>query len=160
MFKNEIMPVSIERVTNNDKHTERLANVSFEAEYHESHSWNIPAAVPMTVISSAVGKMPLKSKTGVDISGTLTTESANTKGNYSTWTESASMSVKIPILSEVELTIFYLNQTMNLPFKMVGEFVLADGNRSLCNLTGTFSARYNFGYDVNKRLVRSGGMSW
>lgn len=136
------------QTVSNDTDIDQSTEVTFEITYIEKHHWQTNTIGSITTKASVSGKIPLGAKIGVEISGTFTKESAQGSETSNVIKKKFTVPVKVPPHTKVNVTATIYNQTLELPYKYIGEFLIVDGTKSLCRLTGVFKVTNGFGLDV------------
>lgn len=126
------------QILNNHTGTEQQTEISFTVKESEKHYWENHSSTSFTIKGSISYGIPFGPKIGVEISGGFNEESINGNEVVTEKTKSYTVPVKVPPRTSIKVVALISKNTLQIPYKYIGRYIVKGGCQSDCNLIGNF----------------------
>lgn len=133
-----VMLNAFTQILSNHTDLEQQSEINFTVKESEKHYWENHSSNSYTVKGSLSYAIPFGPKIGMEISGQFTKESINGNEVVTEKTKSYTVPVKVPPRSSIKVVALISRNTLRIPYKYIGRYIVKSGWTSYCNLVGDF----------------------
>lgn len=154
-----VFVTAFSQILNNQTEVEQESEVGFTIKETEKHYWENKSGTSLTVKGSISYGIPFGPKVGIEISGQFSDESISGSEVVTEKVKTYTVPVKIPPKSAIKVVATIAKNTLQIPYKYIGRFIVSGGLPSYCNLVGNFivndSSELQVGYMPMEQSVKT-----